>query len=392
MNSLTNEDIAMRFSTLLLGTLLAMASAVASAIDSRLTYQGSLEESGLPAEGAYDFRFTLQDEQGTAMAPLHMVDTVPVTGGVFTVELDFGPGAFLGEDRFLRIELRPNGSAEPYTALDPPARITPVPYAQTALGAHVAASVAENGVDGAAIIDGSIKAADIDAAQVQRRVTGTCAANRSVLGVEQDGTVICSPAMWTNEGKGLVTYNFVGIGTEVPENSLHVTGYARVSRLSAGTSASPLYPLDTTIARVATRMGVGTPPNSAYAIDAVGAVRLQNTLEVGGTVRSGAIGLIKGPGATMQRMYRAQVTLAVTNLAAGASADSSDFTFPAGRFSAPPIVMMGQLVSASGAEGARVQFVPFNTRANATQFRVFNQSSAPITVTATYEFMAIGPE
>ncbi len=399
----------MRLSHLWLAALLGLASATASAIDSRLTYQGSLEESGLPAEGDFAFRFELQDEQGAAVAPALELDSVPVSGGVFTVELDFGPGAFLGDDRFLRIELRPSGSAEPYTAMDPPTRITPTPYAQTALGAHIAASVAPDGVDSAAILDGSVGAGDIDPAQVQRRIGGSCSQNSFLRAVGEDGAPTCAPSGWSASGSELTTLHNVGIGTFSPQTPLHVNGYARVSRLSAGTGASPAYPLDTTTAHVATRIGVGTPPHSTYAIDAAGAVRLQNDVRINGvlnpnnpltigndtavegTLQSGGRGLVKGPGAAMQRMFRAQVTLGA-NLPAGGSVDSLDFTFPSGLFSAPPIVMMGQLVSATGGNGARLEFVPFNTRASATQFRVFNHSGISVDITATYEFIAIGPE
>ncbi len=154
---------------------------------------------------------------------------------------------------------------------------------------------------------------------------------------------------------------------------------------------------------------VDLSPNATYAIDAAGAVRLQNDLRINGvlnpnnaltigsdttvqgTLQSGGRGLVKGPGAAMQRMFRAQLTLGAS-VAAGGSVDSGDYVFPAGLFSAPPIVMIGQLVSASGGDGARLQFVPFNTRANATQFRVFNHSSSPVSITATYEILAIGPE
>lgn len=399
----------MRLITMLLVVLLGFASSAAVAIDSRLTYQGSLEESGLPAEGDFDFRFELQDDQGAAVAPALELDSVPVSGGVFTVELDFGTGAFLGDDRFLRIELRPSGSAEPYSTMDPATRITPTPYAQTALGAHIAAVVAPDGVDSAAIQDGSVGAGEIDPAQVQRRISDTCDLGSAPRAVGEDGSLTCVPIGWFLSDSQVFATSFVGIGTSTPQSALHVIGNARVTRLSAGTGASPAYALDTTTAHVATRIGVGTPPNATYAIDAAGAVRLQNDLRINGvlnpnnaltigsdttvqgTLQSGGRGLVKGPGAAMQRMFRTQVTLGAS-VAAGGSVDSGDYVFPAGLFSAPPIVMIGQLVSASGGDGARLQFVPFNTRANATQFRVFNHSSGPVSITATYEILAIGPE
>ena len=94
------------------------------------TYQGHLTDGGSPANGSYDFQFTLY---GTATegSPLGSVaqDDVPVADSLFTLLLNFGGGVFTGEARYLEIGVRPGGSTGSYTALTPRQALTPVPYA-----------------------------------------------------------------------------------------------------------------------------------------------------------------------------------------------------------------------------------------------------------------------
>lgn len=59
---------------------------------SAFSYQGSLTEGGSPAEGSYDFIFELYDSQaepGTLLGAVELED-VPVSGGLSTVQVDFG--------------------------------------------------------------------------------------------------------------------------------------------------------------------------------------------------------------------------------------------------------------------------------------------------------------
>ncbi|HMZ21853.1 MAG TPA: hypothetical protein PLD20_28230 [Blastocatellia bacterium] len=95
------------------------------------TYQGKLNDGGSPASGAYDLQFKLFDspaggvQQGATLSR----DDVTVTGGIFTVTLDFGAAAFAGADRFLEISVRAGASTGAYTTLTPRQPITPTPYA-----------------------------------------------------------------------------------------------------------------------------------------------------------------------------------------------------------------------------------------------------------------------
>ncbi len=176
----------MRTRPLLLALTLAL-STPAFAIDSTLTYQGTLEDAGVPANGSYDLQFTLQDLGGATVGSVQLKDNVVVTGGVFTVELDFGTTAFTGPDRFLSIGVRPGVSTGAFTALTPRSKVTPAPYAQVADDALFAASVADNAITSAKVADNSLTAADLAANSVDTSeivdssITGIDIAPQSIL-------------------------------------------------------------------------------------------------------------------------------------------------------------------------------------------------------------------
>jgi hypothetical protein len=101
----------------------------ASPLDTAFTYQGRLEINSQPATGAYLMRFSLWDSLtlGTERASVP-TNTIPVTNGLFTVNLDFGASHFEGEDRWLQIEVWPNGSLQK-NVLTPRTRLAPAPNA-----------------------------------------------------------------------------------------------------------------------------------------------------------------------------------------------------------------------------------------------------------------------
>lgn len=116
---------------------------------SAFTFQGRLNASGSPAAGSYDFRFGLYDGElssgqiGTTVS----LSAVNVDGGLFSVQLDFGAGAFAGGKRWLAVEASPAGAGT-WTQLWPRIAVTPAPAAGLALevaegsitDAHVAAN------------------------------------------------------------------------------------------------------------------------------------------------------------------------------------------------------------------------------------------------------------
>src|SRR5262245_49123979 len=115
----------------------AISLTAISAQTTAFTYQGRLQDGALPANGNYDLEFRLFDAltAGTEFG----VDTalnVPVTNGLFTVQLDFGT-QFPGGTRHLQISVKPAGSGS-YTALSPRQPVTSTPYAIQSLNAAIA--------------------------------------------------------------------------------------------------------------------------------------------------------------------------------------------------------------------------------------------------------------
>jgi hypothetical protein len=112
---------------LLLVTLLAGSVAAQTTQLPDFTYQGQLQQSGQPANGAFDLSFALYDEEsgGQQVGTTINEPQFPVTDGLFTVSLSF-PGAFTGEQRWLQVSV--NGQP-----LIPRQAVSTTPVAQYAL-------------------------------------------------------------------------------------------------------------------------------------------------------------------------------------------------------------------------------------------------------------------
>ena len=97
-------------------------------------YQGRLTDAGLPAHANYDFQFTIFDAAngGNSIGSLQRLN-VAVVNGAFSVNLDFGVGAFPGPDRFMEIAVRKIGGA--FTTLLPRQQILSTPYSIKSLSA-----------------------------------------------------------------------------------------------------------------------------------------------------------------------------------------------------------------------------------------------------------------
>src|SRR5438105_7877934 len=96
---------------------------------SAFTYQGRLNASGQPANGLYDLRFHLSSDSvgnNYVGSPL-LLNSQPISNGLFTAALDFGPGAFTGTNLWLEVDVRTNGGGG-YTTLNPLQSLTPAPY------------------------------------------------------------------------------------------------------------------------------------------------------------------------------------------------------------------------------------------------------------------------
>ncbi|HNS38389.1 MAG TPA: tail fiber domain-containing protein [Anaerolineaceae bacterium] len=107
------------------------------------TYQGYLTDGEGPADGAYDFQFSLYsvEDGGSPLGTLTLGDQA-VTGGYFTVLLDFGAGMFDGSARWLAIGVRGGAETGDYTPLDPRQALSAAPYAMYAPSAGAASTAA----------------------------------------------------------------------------------------------------------------------------------------------------------------------------------------------------------------------------------------------------------
>lgn len=105
------------------------------------TYQGQLKNNAALVNGKCDLAFRLYDAlSGGNQIGSPITQTIPITNGLFTAELnagnEFGASAFNGEARWLEIRVSntcPAGGT--FTTLSPREALSAVPYAQYALSA-----------------------------------------------------------------------------------------------------------------------------------------------------------------------------------------------------------------------------------------------------------------
>jgi hypothetical protein len=113
-------------------SMCAISGTFAQAVDmgTAFTYQGRLTREGSPLTDACDLEFSLWPDPilGPQLGSTLSVADAEVTGGLFTVRLDFGVGMFNGEARWLQIAVRcPPDTL--YETLQPRTGLTPTPYA-----------------------------------------------------------------------------------------------------------------------------------------------------------------------------------------------------------------------------------------------------------------------
>ncbi|HUD48908.1 MAG TPA: hypothetical protein VMR33_18895 [Candidatus Baltobacteraceae bacterium] len=153
-------------------TILAGVDRVA-AQGTKFSYQGNLNTNGAPANGYFDFEFSLYSNAEGSGAKIGSTITetdIGVTNGLFSVALDFGD-IFTGNDLWLAMSVRSNGVGS-YTALSPLQELTPTPYA-------IFATTASNlsGTLPAAQISGVIPLAQLPGAVVTNNETTVGFAN-----------------------------------------------------------------------------------------------------------------------------------------------------------------------------------------------------------------------
>lgn len=99
------------------------------------TYQGILKKDGTPFTGVADLRFSLWNDASSTLPGTQFggaIDrlNVPVTGGIFTTQLDFGSSVFSEKRRFLQVESKVAPEAS-FTPILPRTPVSGVPFAGT---------------------------------------------------------------------------------------------------------------------------------------------------------------------------------------------------------------------------------------------------------------------
>ncbi len=114
------------------------SNALASNVGTAFTYQGQLNSNGAPVNATCDFQFSLFDAEssGTQIGSTQNASNVAVTDGLFTVQIDFGKGAFTGAASWLGIAVRCPAGSGSYTSLAPLQPLTPAPLALSLPGLY----------------------------------------------------------------------------------------------------------------------------------------------------------------------------------------------------------------------------------------------------------------
>lgn len=105
-----------------------VTGAAAQSLTDTFTYQGHLTENGESVDGLVDVRVRVIDETGGNIIDQQDFDSVPVTNGLFTLQVESDPQIFNGDQRFLLIGFRPFNSIANYQFVTPLQEVTAAPY------------------------------------------------------------------------------------------------------------------------------------------------------------------------------------------------------------------------------------------------------------------------
>jgi hypothetical protein len=120
------------------------------------TYQGQLQDGGTNANGTYTMIFELYDSvSGGNQIATALTNRATLANGLFSVNLDFGVGAFDGTARWLDTTITKGGTTQ---GLSPRVQVLPTPYA---LFSAVAATVTNGAITTAQLAAGAVTDANL---------------------------------------------------------------------------------------------------------------------------------------------------------------------------------------------------------------------------------------
>lgn len=192
--------------SLLAAICLALAvPAMAQDANQRIVHQGFLERSGAPVTTPQQFRLNLYTSVsgGTPVnATPYGFTSVDVNGGEYALAFDLHYSLLTLGQLWLEISVRPAGSTGAWSTLAPRSAIATQAQAQHAFVADSAAQLAP----------GSVGAAHIVQAEVQRRVGGVCSGGQVMRAIGATGSATCVSPAGSNVVQEVITGSGVAGG------------------------------------------------------------------------------------------------------------------------------------------------------------------------------------
>lgn len=219
----------MRKTFLIICLLAFLLTFDAAAQTNEFTYQGKLTDSGMLSP-TYDFEFRLCSSGLICAPPLQTIQrlNVPVTNGIFTVNLGFDAAFFNGDSRYLDISVR-RTAADPWTQLTPRQPITSAPYSIKSLFSTDSAQL--GGIDA----DQFVLTSDARLSDSRNPLPGS-------TNYIQNTTAL-QTANFNLSGSGTANAfnaNTLNAGTQYNLNGLRILRFAGVTNLIVGFNAGPL--------------------------------------------------------------------------------------------------------------------------------------------------------
>jgi hypothetical protein len=228
------------------------------------TYQGQLHDNGTNANGTYTMIFALYNSaNGGSEIGSAITNSPMLVNGLFTVNLDFGAGAFNGSARYLDITITNAGVTQ---TLSPRVQVLADPYAQFATtasnvvnGSITTAQLASGIIINQNLTANAVNATNIASGQVVKTLNGLTDAVSLAAGANvtlaTNGNTLTIASSGGGGGSSFVAGNNVGFFTN--------SGIVQISSLvpnmqlfngGGGSGTSGTFVVPTNVTRIAIEM------------------------------------------------------------------------------------------------------------------------------------------
>ena len=228
--------------------ILAVGACVANADDQRgiaidiptaFNYQGELIFNGEPANGTFDMIFGLFDTPASGMdfQFAEVSQTVFVTDGWFSTEVDFGDNTFFGERAWLEVIVIDPATLDE-VVLGPRMAVNSVPYAQ------MAEQVIPNSITSQQLSNSAVRNHNVEDNTLRLEKFSTSGATAGDViqfnGSTWEFAALDTSSPWQVAGSDIsYTAGDVGVGTASPAAKFHFHGTADDEIRISGTSGAP---------------------------------------------------------------------------------------------------------------------------------------------------------